>query len=152
MDTLITTEYKNWINKLKQKFQSAQIKASIRVNSTLLEFYWELGNDIVQKQKEYKWGSGFLKQLSDDLNKEFPNVKGFSKRNLEHIRRWVLFYSKDKTDSSAITKQVVSQLENQKSQQAVDQLVKVPWGHNIVIVQKCKNIDEALFYVENTIK
>ena len=48
---IITSEYKEWLSQIKQKFQSSQIKASIQVNSTLLEFYWNLGNEIVEKQK-----------------------------------------------------------------------------------------------------
>jgi len=63
-------EYKGWIRNLKVKFQQSQIKAAVRVNSTLLEFYWELGSDIVEKQKNAKWGSGFLKQATICKNKD----------------------------------------------------------------------------------
>lgn len=87
-----TTEYKQWLNEIKQKFQSSQIKASIQVNSTLLEFYWNLGNEIVEKQKNSTWGSGFLQQLSIDLSAEFPDVKGFSYTNIKNIRQWFLFW------------------------------------------------------------
>jgi len=66
---------------------------------------------------------------------EFPDMKGFSKRNLELIREWYLFYTK----------------ENPIAQQAVSQLIQVLWGHNIAIISKCKNIDKALYYVQNTI-
>ena len=57
---IIPSEYKEWLKEIKQKFQNSQIKASIQVNSTLLEFYWNLGNEIVEKQKKSTWGSGFL--------------------------------------------------------------------------------------------
>ncbi|PIF03878.1 MAG: hypothetical protein CSA86_04285 [Arcobacter sp.] len=141
LDNIINNEYKNWIQNLKQDFQKSQIKAHIKVNSTLLEFYWQMGNEIVQKQKEFKWGSGFLEQLSRDLGAEFPNVKGFSYSNLKKIRKWVTFWQ-----------QLVANLENEKGEQVVPQLVQIPWGHNIAIIQKCKDIDEALFYVKNTRK
>ena len=127
-------EYKNILKDLKSKFKSAQIKASIRVNSELLQFYWYLGKKIIEVQKNYKWGSKFLEKLSQDLSKAFPNVKGFSKRNLEIIRKWVNFW------------------DNEKAKQVVSQLLQIPWGHNIVIIQKCKDINEAIFYVENTLK
>jgi len=65
---IVSSEYKEWLNEIKQKFQSSQIKASIQVNSTLLEFYWNLGNEIVQKQKNSTWGSGFLELSSAELN------------------------------------------------------------------------------------
>jgi len=89
-----SSEYKSWIKELKQKLRKSQIKAAINVNSVLLEFYWELGVDIVEKQKRSSWGSGFLKQLSKDLMDEFPDMKGFSYRNIKYIRQWHLFYVK----------------------------------------------------------
>ena len=67
---------------------------------------------------------------------EFPDVKGFSERNLKYIRQWFLFYSKDK----AIR------------QQPVAQIIHIPWGHNIIIISKCKNVKEALFYIQNTFR
>jgi len=126
--------YKKWLTELKQKIRAVQVKAAIAVNCEMLQFYWELGADIVEKQTQAKWGDGFLATLSNDLIVEFPSVKGFSKRNLELIRQWYLFYSAENT----IAKQVVSQL------------TKIPWGHNIAIISKCKNIDKALYYVQNT--
>ncbi|HHS92593.1 MAG TPA: DUF1016 domain-containing protein [Campylobacterales bacterium] len=121
---------------IKNKARKAQVKAFVRANSTMLEFYWSLGIDIVQKEKNTNWGSGFLTLLSKDLMRDFPNVKGFSKRNLERIRQWYKFYSQE----NSITTQTVSQLWN------------LPWSHNILIVQKSKNIDEALYYVQQTIQ
>ena len=88
---IISTEYKNWLKTLKQKVRQAQLKAAVKVNSTLLEFYWELGNDIVDKQKNTKWGSGFLKQLSLDLMAEFPDIAGFSRTNLYYTMRKLVF-------------------------------------------------------------
>ena len=72
----------------------------------MLNFYWELGADIVEKQATAKLGDGFLSKLNHDLIAEFHDVKGFSKRNLELIRQWYLFYTKEKP----ITQQAVSQL------------------------------------------
>lgn len=150
---IISSEYKEWLSQIKQKFKSSQIKASIQVNSTLLEFYWNLGNEIVEKQKNSTWGSGFLQQLSVDLIAEFPDVKGFSKRNLELIRKWYLFWKQAVSQMEVEnTKQLVSQFDEEKRQQVVAQILMIPWGHNIAIIQKCKSIEEALYYVENTIK
>jgi len=137
------TEYKNWLLELKQKFRQAQLKAAVRVNSALLEFYWELGASIVEKQKKVTWGGGFLKQLSIDLMVEFPDVKGFSEANLNYIRRWHLFYvqsvSNSGTSCATISKQLISEL------------FEIPWGHNRVIISKCETIEKALFYVHKTI-
>ena len=132
-------EYKSWVKGLKQKIRSAQIKAALSVNTEMLNFYWELGTDIVEKQKVAKWGDGFLARLSDDLMNEFPGMKGFSLRNIKYIRQWFLFYS----TQDLIGQQAVAQI----MQQVVAQLSRIPWGHNITIISKCKNVDEALFYV-----
>ena len=137
-------EYNLWVQRLKQKIRSAQIKAALSVNTEMLNFYWELGTDIVEKQKVAKWGDGFLARLSDDLMNEFPGMKGFSLRNIKYIRQWFLFYS----TQDLIGQQAVAQI----MQQVVAQLSGIPWGHYITIISKCKNVEEALFYVQATAK
>ena len=137
---ITTTEYKEFIQKIKEKARQAQIKASVRVNSTLLEFYWELGADIVEKQKTASWGSGFLKQMSDDLMREFPEVKGFSLSNIQYIRRWVLFYAKSGTTCATFKKE------------DRELLFTIPWGHNRVIISKCDEPKEALYYANQTLQ
>ena len=139
-DIINITDYKDWLQNLKGKIQQSQIKAAIQVNSELLRLYWQIGKDIVEKQAQAKWGDGFLQTLSADLCKEFPTMKGFSYRNLKSIRQWYLFYSQ----LDIIGKQVVSQLEVS--------LFSIPWGHHIMIMQRCKNTQEALFYVHKTIE
>ncbi len=138
--------YYSWLKELKHKVRLVQIKAAVKVNSELLQFYWELGQDIVDKQRNAKWGDGFLKQLSIDLSSEFPDMKGFSLSNLKYIKQWYLFYSQEIGKSQ----QAVGQKPIAK--QAVSQLVQIPWGHNIAIISKCKNLDEALFYIQKTIQ
>ncbi|AVM50132.1 YhcG family protein [Capnocytophaga sp. oral taxon 878] len=139
-DIINITDYKDWLQDLKGKIQQSQIKAAIQVNSELLRLYWQIGKDIVEKQAQAKWGDGFLQTLSADLCKEFPTIKGFSYRNLKSIRQWYLFYNQ----LDIIGKQVVSQLEVS--------LFSIPWGHHIMIMQRCKNTQEALFYVHKTIE
>ena len=123
-------DYRRWLGELKTRFRQVQLKAAVAVNSALLQFYWELGADMVTKQQAFVWGSGFLNQLSADLVRDFPEVKGFSPRNLKYIRQWYLFWQ-----GAAI------------GQQAVAQLHAIPWGHNLVIISKCKQPEEALYYV-----
>ncbi len=128
--------YKDWLADIKARVRNAQIKAAVKVNAELLDLYWGLGADIVEKQKKAKWGDGLLLRLSKDLMAEFPDMKGFSVSNLKYVKQWFLYYSR----SASI------------GQQAVGQIVRIPWGHNIAIIAKCKNIKEALYYVQNTIK
>ena len=130
-------DYSAFIRDVKHRIQSAQIKAAVRVNQELLALYWDLGEQIIEKQREAQWGDGFLQQISRDLQAEFPDLKGFSRRNLYDIRRWVSFWS-------PIGQQAVAQI--------VRQLVaQIPWGHNLLIINKIKNHDEALFYIRKTI-
>ncbi len=129
-----SANYHQWLSDLKTRFRQVQLKAAVAVNTQLLQFYWELGADIAARQISQSWGSGFLENLSQDLMREFPDVKGFSKRNLEQIRRWVGFWSAE----PAIAKQAASQL------------LAIPWWHNVVIISKCKNHTEALYYVKQT--
>jgi predicted nuclease of restriction endonuclease-like (RecB) superfamily len=127
-------DYREWLGNLKTRFRQVQIKAAVAVNTALLQFYWELGADIVAQQASQRWGSGFLDNLSQDLMQEFPDMKGFSKRNLEQIRRWYSFWS--------TTPEI--------AKQAASQLFAIPWWHNVVILSKCQSHAEALYYVQQT--
>ncbi|NDY72701.1 DUF1016 domain-containing protein [Desulfobacter hydrogenophilus] len=152
---LTKAEYRDWLKEIKQRVRQAQVKAAVQVNTALLTFYWELGADIVTRQKKARWGSGFLKQLSQDLMAEFPDIKGFSYRNIKYIRSWYLFYSEGlanwATGCCPIEKQAVAPIDStEKRQQAVAQLVQIPWSHNLIIISKCKEITEALYYVNKT--
>ncbi len=129
---MLDKEYISFISDIKTKIKQAQIKVAIKVNEELLRLYWDIAKIIVDKQKSSSWGDGIIEQISRDLKQEFPNLKGFSVRNLKYMKQWYLFWI--------------------KGQQAVAQIFKIPWGHNIVIITKCKNIDEALFYVKKTIE
>ncbi len=131
---LIENEYKNLILNLKQKISSSQIKAAIKVNEELLRLYWDIASVIVDKQKEFKWGDNFITQISNDLKKEFPNMKGFSATSIKYMRKWYLFWY------------------DEKSPQLVDDIFKIPWGHNREIITKVKDKQEAIFYVEKTIQ
>lgn len=143
--TKSNADYKQWLIDLKKRIRQSQLKAVVKVNSELISLYWSMGEDIVEKQEKAKWGDGFITQLSKDLKEEFPNIQGFSVRNIKYIRQWYLFYNqKDK-----IGQQPVAQLDKEKVQQLVAQ---IPWGHNLKIVSKCKTIDEALFYINKTME
>ncbi|EEO42605.1 hypothetical protein FSDG_01164 [Fusobacterium animalis 7_1] len=135
-------EYKKFLVELKEKVKNSQLKAAIKVNYELLNLYWELGKKITEKQKEYSWGDSFISNLSNDLKKEFPDMKGFSVQNLKNIRYWYLFYAE-----YLIGLQPVSQLKKIENK-----IKSIPWGHNQRIMYKCKSVREAIFYVEKTIE
>ena len=155
-NVLNSQEYREWLNEIKARIKVSQIKAALSVNSELLNLYWELGKEINEKQTALGWGNSVIKQLSKDLTSEFDN-KGFSSRNLFYIQKWYLFYSEPKVP------QLVALLPNQQQIQKllpkepdkifIQQLVEqIPWGHNREIITKCKNVEEAIFYVIETIQ
>ena len=127
-------EYRQWLSDLKSRYRQVQLKAAVAVNTALLAVYWDLGADIVARQSNTSWGQGFLTQLSADLMNEFPGVSGFSTRNLEQMRRWATFWS----PLPPLAKQPASQL------------MGIPWWHHVVILTKCREPYEALYYVQQT--
>ncbi len=158
--------YIQWIADIKQRFRQSQIKAAVRVNTAMLEFYWSMGRDIVELRAESKWGSGFFNQLSLDMRTAFPDETGFSVTNLKYMKRWYAFYN----EGVAIRQRVIDEICQQpadelkvvirqrvideKSQRVVGQLEmpelfgRVPWGQHIDIVSRCETIEEALFYIQ----
>lgn len=134
---VVTDDYKTWIEEVKNKIRNSQIKASVRINYEMLDLYWNLGVAICEKQNQAKWGDAFLKVMSNDLQKAFPGVSGFSVENLKHIRYWYNFYTNNEKWLQGVTQ--------------IESMVKsIPWGHNQRIMYKCKDIDEALFYIQKT--
>jgi predicted nuclease of restriction endonuclease-like (RecB) superfamily len=160
-------DYKQWLIDLKSRIRQSQIKAAIKVNTELLRLYWDLGQDIVARQMEAAWGSGFFEQLSNDLLLEFPDLKGFSTSNLYYMKQFYLFYSQETPNFQqlvgVIRQQVADELQVPEKkgdpirQQVVGELednpiFQIPWGHHIQIFTKSKSIKEALFYVQKTIE
>jgi predicted nuclease of restriction endonuclease-like (RecB) superfamily len=137
MRQIIDTHYMNWLSDLKAKLRSAQSKAVLAVNRFLIEFYWDLGKSIAEK--ENIWGSKLIEQVAKDLQAEFPEMKGLSLSNLKYCKRFYVFYQ------SAIGQQAVDQFV----QQAVAQ---IPWGHNILIFSKSKTVEAAQFYISAIIE
>ncbi len=147
----LNKDYINWLNEVKAKIRTAQVKTALAANRELVLFYWTLGRDIFEKQKNAKWGAKLLEQLSTDLKAEFPDIQGLSKTNLKYCSQFYRFYS--------IGQQAVNQLQNKDLQQVKDvkqlsqQLVdQIPWGHNIQIFTKTQNKEEAQFYILQTIE
>lgn len=129
----LDSSYKQWLEQLKTKIQSAQLKAAVAVNSQLLQLYWELGKEIVNKQAQATWGDSVIEQLSVDLRLSFPDISGFSKRNLYAIRQWYVFYS-------------------QEFEFVPQPVAQIPWGHNRLIISKIKEVETAVFYAQETVK
>lgn len=92
-DFRIDADYTSWLSEIKRRYISAQIKASIKINTEKLCFNWSVGRDLVTRKAEEKWGSGVVEQLSLDLQEAFPKAKGFGTTNLWSMKKWYLFFS-----------------------------------------------------------
>jgi hypothetical protein len=85
-------DYIEWLSDVKTRFRQCQIKASIRVNTTMLEFYWSIGRDLVALRAEERWGAGVVKQFALDMRQAFPDATGFSHTNVKYMKQWYSFY------------------------------------------------------------
>jgi predicted nuclease of restriction endonuclease-like (RecB) superfamily len=151
-------EYKKWLTDLKGRIRQSQIKAAITVNTALIEFYWDLGKMIAEK--EAVWGSKLIEQVAKDLKQEFPDMQGLSRRNLFNAKKFYQFYNSTQLVQQPvglIRQQVADELQvpdnkqDRSSFELVQQVVAlIPWGHNILIFTKSKELKEALFYVQKT--
>ena len=145
-------EYVEWLAELKNRYKQSQVKAAVRVNSTLLEYYWSLGRDIVRQEAESRWGSGFFNQLSLDMKAMFPNETGFSVTNLKYMKRWYVFYTKDVTIRQRVvdeTKsvQVEKDLEEALAQNVTRFLLELGKGFAYLGRQReLRMDDESVFF------
>jgi len=125
-------QFKDFVSDIKKRILQGQYEALKSVNKELINLYWDIGKSIVSKQKEHGWGKSIVKNLSDELQKEFVGMKGFSQRNLWNMRNFYIVYE-----------------ENQKLQTLSAQ---IGWSHNVMIFQKCKDDLQREFYIKMTIK
>lgn len=139
--SILDQDYIQWIKELSSRYRRSQIKAAVKVNQEMLQFYWDLGKDIVEKKAESRWGSGFMKNLSRNLKEVNPDATCFSETNLLYMKNFYLLYQ----PYLEITPQLVEQIRND--------LFSVPWGHHRFIIDKFKEQPEkALFFVRQTVE
>lgn len=124
--------YADWLVELKLRIHHAQQRAALSVNRELVQLYWQIGHDILQRQEQQGWGAKVIEHLALDLRNAFPEMKGFSRANLMYMRAFAEAWP-----------------ELEIVQQAVGQL---PWGHNLVLLTKLKQVDERLAYAQQAIQ
>lgn len=125
-------EYKAFFKEIKEKILTSQVKAALSVNHALINLYWEIGNRIHLKQKDEGWGAKTIENLAKDLKSSFPEMKGFSLTNIKYMVQFAREYPE-----FTISQQVVGQ---------------IPWGHNILLLQKLETPQERLWYAHKTIE
>lgn len=124
--------YADWLGELKTRIHNAQQRATLAVNRELVLLYWQMGNDIRQRQQQQGWGAKVIERLAHDLRTAFPDMKGFSRANLMYMRAFAEAWP----DPTIV-------------QQAVGQL---PWGHNLVLLTKLKQPEQRLAYAKAAIE
>jgi len=124
--------YEAMLRDVKARVRAAQIRAALAVNRELVLLYWQIGADISRQMREQGWGAKFVDQLAADLQREFPDIKGFSPRNLRYMRSFAEAWTDE-----AILQQVVA---------------KLPWGHNVRLLDYLDTPEERLWYVRQTIE
>jgi predicted nuclease of restriction endonuclease-like (RecB) superfamily len=124
--------YHNFLRELKERIRNAQIRAALAVNRELVLLYWQIGQDILNQQQQQRWGTKVIDTLAADLQKAFPEMKGFSSRNLKYMRSFA---------------------ENYPDFEFVQQVVaQIPWGHNLRILDSVKDAVEREWYIRQTIE
>ena len=126
---MLEIDFKDIINDIKQEIKSTQYKVAVQSNISLISMYFRLGKIL---SDNYKYGNKFIDEVSKDLKIEFPNSTGFSVRNLKYMKKFYLEYKDDE-----LVQQLVAQ---------------VPWGHNIVLMEKIKDKEIRKIYAEAILK
>lgn len=123
--------YEEFLRDVKARVRAAQVRAALAVNRELVLLYWGIGRDVLQRQKDQGWGAKVIERLSLDLRREFPDIKGFSPRNLVYMQTFAGAYSDE------FTQQVAAQ---------------IPWFHNCTILDKVQGQEEREWYIRATIE
>lgn len=124
--------YGELLEDLKARIRQAQVRATLAVNRELVLLYWQIGRKILARQAEEGWGSKVIDRLSGDLRRTFPDVSGFSARNLKYMRAFA-----EAWPNEPFVQQPVAQ---------------IPWGHNIVLLDKAEGPQERLWYTQQIIE
>jgi predicted nuclease of restriction endonuclease-like (RecB) superfamily len=131
-DAAPVTGYDEFLLDLKSRIQSAQIKAAVSINRELITLYWNIGREILHRQTAQGWGAKVIDRLAGDLRAAFPDMKGFSPRNIKYMRAFADAYAEEQ-----FVQQVVAQ---------------IPWGHNVRILDQVKDSAEREWYIRETVQ
>ena len=151
------TDFAALLADVKQRIQTAQIRAMLAVNSELVRLYWDIGRLIDLRQKQEGWGAGVIPRLAAELKNEMPEIKGFSERN---IGRMISFY-RDYPEPESILPPPVAKLTQHYDCQSIMPIVqlpvtqltdaclwRIPWIHHVVLMEKIRSRADRLWYMD----
>ena len=153
--------YSQLLDAVKIRIRQAQVKATLSANAEMILMYWDIGRIIAERQKSEGWGAGVIPRLSKDIRNELPEVKGFSERNIGYMMRFAREYSMPLILQQPVAKissevrlesKIVVPLHEKDIMKNLQRLVaKIPWGHNILLMQKIKDLPTRLWYIRQAI-
>lgn len=157
-NNLLPNGYPEWQKSIEQLIEISKLRAAINVNADTLKLYWNIGNSILQKQKEKGWGKKVIEQLSKDLTNRFPNDRGYSVRNLGYMKYFAQEYPDFPILQVPLAKlkgQVIRQVSLAKLGDKEQEFVQVPlaqitWYHHISLLTKVKDNIERAYYITET--
>lgn len=156
--SLDLVHYADLFGQIKQRIRQGQARAVLSANAEMITTYWDVGKILHERQQQEGWGRAVIPRLSRDLRNELPEVKGFSERNIGYMIRLVREYGFSpilqqpvaKLDASGKVPQTVTQMPPPA---ILPQLVaKIPWGHNILLMEKVKDLSARLWYMQQIVE
>jgi predicted nuclease of restriction endonuclease-like (RecB) superfamily len=135
--------YAEFLDGLKARIRTAQVRAALAVNRELVALYWEIGRAVVERQEAEGWGRSVIERLAKDLQAAFPGVGGFSPSNVWRMRAFYLAYTADVRNLA----QPVRELDGSTLPAP---MAEIPWGHNILLVEKLSDPSARLWYARMT--
>jgi predicted nuclease of restriction endonuclease-like (RecB) superfamily len=127
--------YPELLAEVKARIAAARTRAVLAVNSELIRLYWEIGHEILERERREGWGAKVIDRLAADLRRDFPEMTGLSLRNLKYMRAFALAWPAE--SPSSIVQQPAAQL---------------PWAHNMVILDKLKDADDRTWYASQAVE
>ncbi len=128
----VSNEYTIWLADLKKRVRETQVRAMVSVNAEMMMLYWQIGRDILDRQIKHGWGAKIVDQLSSDLKREFPEMTGFSPRNLKYMRAFA--------EAWPVRSFVQAPL------------AQLPWYHQIALIENLKASEERLWYASAAVE
>jgi predicted nuclease of restriction endonuclease-like (RecB) superfamily len=149
----VLADYQDWLKTIKQRIHATRMKVALAANGELISLYYEIGAQIADREAHAQWGSGFIDAFSRDLRQAFPEIGGFSSKNLRYCRAFFRFYCDPGIWQQAVAKLRETPWAGSESQLSA-LLMEIPWGHNILIFTKCSSVAEAPpgFYITQTLE
>lgn len=142
----VPREYPRLLAQLKDRIRVARLRASLSVNRQMIQLYWEIGREIALLQERRRWGTSVIERLAEDIQRAFPGVQGFSKRNIWRMRAFYRAYA-----PASEKPRRPSQIES--SDNFVPRAVaEIPWGHNLLILEQVKDRSARIWYAKKTLE